>query len=74
MQHLFSVGPLRNEQEPLPVLVIPEDRLPPVVPVHDMICHPRRLDAQLPSHAPRLRPPLLFGQERLAGFNLNRAS
>ena len=72
VQHLFSVGPLRNEHEPLPVLVIPEDHLPPVAPVHDMICHPRRLDAQLPSHAPSLRSPLLLVQERLAGFNLNR--
>jgi hypothetical protein len=31
-------------QQPLPVLVIPEDRLPPVAPIHDVINRPRILN------------------------------
>jgi probable HAF family extracellular repeat protein len=43
-----------SRQQPLPVLVIPEDRLPPVAPIHDVINPARILDAQVPSHGPRL--------------------
>src|ERR1039457_6989774 len=49
-------------QQPLPVLVILEDGLPPVAPIHHVIDRPRILDAQLPSHAPRLALPLPFSQ------------
>jgi len=52
-------------QQPLPVLVIPEDRLPPVVPIHDIMNRPKILDAQLPSHAPKLMSPLIWGQENM---------
>src|ERR1035438_7001665 len=50
-------------QEPLPVLVILENGLPPVAPIHHVINRPRILDAQLPSHPPRLALPLPFSQE-----------
>ena len=52
-------------QQPLLVLVILEDGLPPVAPVHHVINRPRILDAQLPSHAPTLTSPVLLGQENV---------
>src|ERR1017187_2073241 len=47
----------------MPAHFILEDGLPPVAPIHHMIDRPRILDAQLPSHAPRLALPLPFSQE-----------
>jgi hypothetical protein len=52
-------------QQPLPVLVILKDRLLPVPPIHDVINHPRILNAQLPSHEPRLSSPSRLRQETI---------
>jgi hypothetical protein len=51
-------------QQPLRPLVIPEDRLPPVTGIHDMINHPRILDAELPSHETSLMSPGSVGAIR----------
>ncbi len=50
-------------QQPLPVLVILEDGLSPVAPIHHLIDCPRILNAHLPSHAPRLLLSSLRGQQ-----------
>ena len=49
--------------QPLPVLVILQDGLSPVAPIHHMIDCPRVLNAHLPSHAPGLLLPSLRGQQ-----------
>ncbi|MGA2658309.1 MAG: hypothetical protein ABSH34_12450 [Verrucomicrobiota bacterium] len=49
----FVANLAQRFQEALPVLVIPEDRLLPVAPVHDVVDRPRALDAQFPGQASR---------------------
>jgi hypothetical protein len=60
-------------KEPLPVLVILENRLPPVAPIHDVIDCPRILDAQLPSHEPRLMSAAHRWQENITISGLTPA-
>src|ERR1035437_237217 len=50
----FGASLAHRTQDPLPVFVVPEDVLPLVPPVHDVIHGPRMLNAQLARH----RPPL----------------
>ena len=50
---------------PLPILVILEERLPPVATIHDTVNRPWVLAAQLPSRRPGLLRLFLLGQNIL---------
>src|SRR5664279_3289394 len=56
-------GRRRRLQYAPSVLVILEDGLPPVTPIHHMIDFPRILNAHLSSHAPRWLPSSLRRQK-----------
>jgi len=59
---LTSLG--QRLQQPLPVLVILKDRLPPAAPIHYVINCPSILNAQLPSHEPCLASPRPLAQAK----------